>query len=330
MPWRKRNPTKGDLNSALSHPTLDALARVRANGFDPNINPINNHRISNTSIHDNASPALISCQLRQAVSDQCTPHRAATVDHQNGLIALGSDVDNDPLTFRIDTSPAYGQLTTQANGSFTYQLNQGFNRSDFFTYVLNDGTTDSNLARVDFHVEAQRAWYNSLKPLDVDDSGLVTAADAHRIIDTINADGYRQLVNARVKPLTQPFYDVNADTYATALDALIVITELNKSEGEAEAEGESPIDNWFGDLSGDHSSNPSRELRRSTATLRAGASLQPVVDDAYRTSGLAERATDQMWELGRRDSHEWSAAIDRLLEDDLESLWDDDSLPPLG
>ena len=55
-----------------------------------------------------------------------------------------------------------------------------------------------------------------------------------------------------------------------------------------------------------------------------------MVDDAYRTSGLADLATEQMRELGRRGSHEWSDAIDRLLEDDLESLWDDDSRPPLG
>ena len=112
------------------------------------------------------------------------------------------------------------------------------------------------------------------------------------------------------------------------LDALIVITELNK--GEAEAEGESDVNHWLGDLSSDHSSEPSRELRRSTTRQPARASLRPVADDAYRTRGPAERATDQLWQLGHRDSHDWSAAIDRLLEDDLESLWDDDSLPPLG
>lgn len=59
----------------------------------------------------------------------------------------GSDSDGDPLTFSVVSSPLNGTLTG-TSASRTYTPNANFNGSDSFTFKVNDGTTDSNIATV--------------------------------------------------------------------------------------------------------------------------------------------------------------------------------------
>ncbi|MFP6621257.1 MAG: Ig-like domain-containing protein, partial [Pirellulaceae bacterium] len=252
-------------------------------------------------------------------------NKVINVSAENGLLALSSDVENDPLTFTIVTSTAYGQLTTQANGAFSYEPNEGFNRSDFLEYRVNDGTVDGNLARIDFHIDTQRAWYNCLKPLDVNDDTFTTPLDALWIINSLNADGARQLVNARTKPLEPPFYDVNKDGFAAPLDALVVINYLNMAAGEGEADATSnPLFDYF---AGNTYQPLPLSRSQSPTTLPSAASPLPLTDDAYRTSTAATLATDPAAQPG--DGQDWQAAVDQLLEEDLDCLWDNDILPPL-
>jgi len=61
-----------------------------------------------------------------------------------GVLANDTDVDGNTLTAALVTGPASGQLTLNANGSFTYTPNAGFNGTDTFVYRASDGTTVSN------------------------------------------------------------------------------------------------------------------------------------------------------------------------------------------
>jgi VCBS repeat-containing protein len=65
-----------------------------------------------------------------------------------GVLANDTDPENDPLTAAVVTPPANGLLTLNSNGSFTYQPNLNFSGTDQFTYVANDGTSNSNTATV--------------------------------------------------------------------------------------------------------------------------------------------------------------------------------------
>ncbi|MEJ2233314.1 MAG: tandem-95 repeat protein [Syntrophobacterales bacterium] len=65
-----------------------------------------------------------------------------------GVLANDSDPDGNPLTAILRSSPSNGSLTLDNNGSFTYRPDADFNGTDSFTYVANDGTSDSNVARV--------------------------------------------------------------------------------------------------------------------------------------------------------------------------------------
>ncbi|MBV7327269.1 cadherin-like domain-containing protein [Chloroflexi bacterium TSY] len=65
-----------------------------------------------------------------------------------GVLGNDTDAEGDPLTASLVSSPSNGNLLLNADGSFTYTPDPGFFGSDSFTYIANDGTSDSNLATV--------------------------------------------------------------------------------------------------------------------------------------------------------------------------------------
>src|SRR5207248_191734 len=65
-----------------------------------------------------------------------------------GVLANDSDVDGDPLTVLIVVGPGHGAVTLNATGSFTYTPAANYNGADSITNKENDGTLNSNGARV--------------------------------------------------------------------------------------------------------------------------------------------------------------------------------------
>ncbi len=76
---------------------------------------------------------------------------ATCEDTPEDLVLGGTDVDGDPLTYRIVTGPAHGTLTGNAP-SLTYRPDADWSGTDSFTYVANDGTVDSAAATVTIEV----------------------------------------------------------------------------------------------------------------------------------------------------------------------------------
>jgi hypothetical protein len=64
-----------------------------------------------------------------------------------GITLTGSDADGNPLTYSVLTDPAQGLLTGTAP-NLTYTPSLGYIGADRFTFKVNDGTVDSNTARV--------------------------------------------------------------------------------------------------------------------------------------------------------------------------------------
>jgi predicted outer membrane repeat protein len=71
-----------------------------------------------------------------------------------GVLANDTDADGDTLTSMLVSGPTYGVLALNADGSFSYTPNPGFEGNDSFTYVANDGALDSNPATVSITVMA--------------------------------------------------------------------------------------------------------------------------------------------------------------------------------
>ena len=68
-------------------------------------------------------------------------------DFAIGITLTASDADGNPLTYSIVTDPAHGILTGTAP-NLTYTPDAGYVGADRFTFKVNDGTVDSNTARV--------------------------------------------------------------------------------------------------------------------------------------------------------------------------------------
>lgn len=69
---------------------------------------------------------------------------------EDGTLAItlaGSDVEGDTLTFEVKSQPVNGTLTGTAP-NLTYTPNSDFHGSDAFTFVVNDGTVDSDEATI--------------------------------------------------------------------------------------------------------------------------------------------------------------------------------------
>ena len=88
-----------------------------------------------------------------AVNDNYTMQQDGTlVMAAPGVLANDSDPDGDPLTAVLETNPASGSVTLDADGSFTYTPVPGFAGTDTFTYRAGDGTAQSNVAAVTLNV----------------------------------------------------------------------------------------------------------------------------------------------------------------------------------
>lgn len=65
-----------------------------------------------------------------------------------GVLSNDTDVEGDPLSAELVSSPSHGHLLLSANGSFTYTPHADYHGSDTFTYRVFDGTEYSNYAQV--------------------------------------------------------------------------------------------------------------------------------------------------------------------------------------
>ena len=77
-----------------------------------------------------------------------------TVDAAAGVLDNDTDDDGDALTAVGPVGPAHGQLTLNADGSFTYTPDAGYTGADSFTYRADDGLAQSPPATVTITVTA--------------------------------------------------------------------------------------------------------------------------------------------------------------------------------
>ncbi|MDR0577324.1 MAG: cadherin-like domain-containing protein, partial [Candidatus Accumulibacter sp.] len=64
------------------------------------------------------------------------------------LLENAHDPDGDTLTVIILTAPRHGKLVANPDGTYTYIPDEGYLGEDSFTYKVNDGKLDSNIATV--------------------------------------------------------------------------------------------------------------------------------------------------------------------------------------
>jgi hypothetical protein len=117
----------------------------------------------NTFLTFNINPALLvngtntlAAEIHQASagsSDISFDLRLDAVRHRAGVTSNDVDPDQDPLLVSVIAQPAHGTLNlTPATGFFSYTPHPGYHGVDSFTYRVNDGFDDSNVATVTFNI----------------------------------------------------------------------------------------------------------------------------------------------------------------------------------
>ena len=139
---------------------------------------------------------------------------------------------NTRLLSAVDVT--YTSNATTGSLSFTPEADMA--GTTIITVLVEDGGLDNDLSTTpdnatitssfEVFVTPSFAWHNYLLPEDVNNDGVVTAADVLTAINEINAGGGGRLSDSRVS-LAAPFFDVNQDGYLTALDVLLMINRLN-------------------------------------------------------------------------------------------------------
>ena len=71
-----------------------------------------------------------------------------------GVLLNDTDANNDSLAATLVAAPLFGTVTLNADGSFDYFPPANFSGTDSFTYKVNDGSTDSNVAMIIITVNA--------------------------------------------------------------------------------------------------------------------------------------------------------------------------------
>lgn len=92
-----------------------------------------------------------------------------------GVITNDADTDGDTLTAAVVVGPTHGTLTLNADGSFTYTSNADFNGTDTFTYKVNDGTGDSNIATATIKVNTLSVGVDDTYTTPQNNTKVVTA-----------------------------------------------------------------------------------------------------------------------------------------------------------
>ena len=176
-----------------------------------------------------------------AIDDVATTVGGETVDID--VLQNDSDPDGtlDPSSVQIVINASHGQAIANATtGEIQYTPNEGFNGQDQFTYRVADvlGLV-SNEATVTINVSGNDigSWQNKIKPMDVDDNGIIAPIDALYIINELNNPKYREPVTGKlpsVPPNPVPFYfDVDANGFVAPLDAILIINYLNSTVAPA-------------------------------------------------------------------------------------------------
>ena len=116
------------------------------------------------------------------------------IDAANGLLANDTDSDGDALTATLITGPTDGTLELNGVGSFKYTPNADFYGADTFTYVANDGTTNSSEATVTVTV-------NSVNDLPIATADAVTlnsieATDINVLVNDSDPEGETLAISA--------------------------------------------------------------------------------------------------------------------------------------
>ncbi len=191
-----------------------------------------------------------------AVDDACTVEEdaALVIAADEGLAANDFDADGDDRNISVIDLPTHGELTWDASGAFDYRPAPNFAGSDRFTYSINDGTDESNVATVSLTVASVNdppnvtgeAYYVSKgTPLSVPpERGLLANdTDVEDVVLTANVQG--QPSHGQLEFMTDGSFNYTPDANFSGIDEFsYTVRDTENAEVSADVRlyvGTSPV-----------------------------------------------------------------------------------------
>ena len=132
-------PSSGTLSGTA--PNLTYTPSLNYNGPDSFTFTVNDGAVD-------SAPATVSITVTANNPPVANAQAVTTAeDTAVSIVLTGSDADGDPLTCSVVSGPSSGTLSG-IGPNLTYTPNLNYNGPDSFTFTVNDGTVDSNVATV--------------------------------------------------------------------------------------------------------------------------------------------------------------------------------------
>ena len=157
----KLNATGAKTYNIVKKPVHGNLTWNKTSGkfvYTPNKNFVGTdtftYNVNNGKTNSNTATVQITVTNQAPKAQNISLNISAIANFKGDL--NGSDADGDKLTYRIVDKPKHGTLTLTPDGTYIYLQSLGgyvFPQSDSFTYVANDGISDSNIATVNINVQ---------------------------------------------------------------------------------------------------------------------------------------------------------------------------------
>ena len=108
------------------------------------------YRFYNGKNYSNLFTVIISVTNNPPVLKDVSIKTHMNVQHSGKL--EGEDRDKDSLTYKLVSSSTNGTVKLNSNGFYTYTPNNNFVGADSFSYVANDGITNSKISTVKINI----------------------------------------------------------------------------------------------------------------------------------------------------------------------------------
>ncbi|MCU1497907.1 MAG: Poxvirus family protein, partial [Acidimicrobiales bacterium] len=138
------------------------------------------------TVSDNApstsSPGTVAILINNTAPVATAATVSAPRQVATAISLSGTDVNADALTFAVQDAPGKGSLSCSTEGVCTYTPNVGALGTDSFTFVANDGTTNSEPATLTINLSNTAPTANAASvtaPRGIGTSVVLTGSDAN-------------------------------------------------------------------------------------------------------------------------------------------------------
>ncbi|MBI1769102.1 MAG: tandem-95 repeat protein [Bacteroidetes bacterium] len=169
------SPAHGALSGTT--PNLTYTPALNYNGSDSFTFKVNDGTVDSNS-------ATVSITVTPVNDAPVADNQSVTYTHLTAkpITLTGSDVDGNPLTYILVTGPTHGSVGAISGQSITYTPDAS-DSPDQFTFKVNDGTTDSNIATLFLNLQSA----TNSPPITFDQS-VVTNEDVSQAIILVASD----------------------------------------------------------------------------------------------------------------------------------------------